>query len=425
MRSLLLLIVCAPVASAAPVLLRAARLYEPSTGVWVKPAEVLIDGEKIVRVGAGQNPADAEVIELGDLTLLPGLIDAHTHLMMRESSKVSYDQVLMTRSVARRALDGAANARATLQAGFTSVRDVESEGSGYADVALRDAIDEGLVEGPRMQVATEGIGAVVYHPRGLSPDRPDAVMGVRLISGVEEARKAARDQLRYGADLIKLYADFSLTAADSQRRRIGTTLTLDEMKAAIEVAKPFGRKVAVHAQSPAGIRNAVLAGASSIEHGSLADKASLELMAKQGVVLVPTVGAQFFTAREAKDPAARQRAQERNEKMRTVLATAMQLKVVIVSGFDAISEDEQGLNARELLGLSGLGVPNALVLKAATCEAARLMGWDDRVGSLSAGKFADVIAVPGDPIAEMNVLERVQFVMKGGKVVKNQEPARR
>src|SRR6185503_6099292 len=232
---------------------RAARLLDVKTGTLINNAVVLIKGERISAVGAGLPiPAGARVIELGDMTLLPGLIDCHTHLLASGAS--DYAKMLLTKSQAYRALEGAAHARRTLLAGFTSVRDVESEGSGYADVALRDAIDRGLVEGPRMKVATRAIAVIGQMlPSDVSPDLPDFPRGAQMISGVEEARRAVREQIGNGADLIKVYADWNYPA-----------MTLDELRVIVEEAHKAGRRVAAHATSIEGIRNAVTAGVDSI-----------------------------------------------------------------------------------------------------------------------------------------------------------------
>jgi len=226
-------------------------------------------------------PRNAQVIDLGSATVLPGLIDCHTHLMLREpEGPNSYVLNLVTKSEAFRALEGAADARVTLEAGFTTVRDVENEGSWYADVALRDAINQGLVEGPRMQVATRGIAAVgQYNPFGVSPDLRAFPTGAQMVSGVEDVRRAVREQIGYEADLIKLYADWR-----------NPTLTVEEMRVAVEEAHKAGRKVAAHATTPEGIRNAVTAGVDSIEHGHQADRQGLELMKAKGVYLLPTRG---------------------------------------------------------------------------------------------------------------------------------------
>src|SRR5215472_9941725 len=275
-----------PEAKSPPVVVKAARLLDVSAGRYIENAAVLIEGERINEVGPAAQvqsraPKCAKIIDLPGATLLPGLIDCHTHLMARTAAGPDgYILDLAKKSQAFRALEGAANARLTLRAGFTTVRDLESEGSGYADVALRDAIYQGLVEGPRMRVATRAIAAVgQYNPFGVSPDLRDFPTGAQMISGPEEARRAVREQIGYGADLIKVYADWSTP-----------TLTVEEIRVVVEEAHKLKHKVAAHASTPEGIFNAVTAGVDSIEHGHAADRKDLELMKEKGVFLVPTVG---------------------------------------------------------------------------------------------------------------------------------------
>jgi imidazolonepropionase-like amidohydrolase len=351
-------------------------------------------------------PAGAEVIDLGDVTLLPGLIDCHTHLL--SSGPDDYGTMLLTKSQAYRALEGASNARRTLLAGFTSVRDAENEGTGYADVALRDAINRGLVEGPRMKVATRAIAAVgQYNPFGVSPDLPDFPRGAQMVSGVEEARRAVREQIGNGADLIKVYADWT-----------HPTLTPEELRVIVEEAHKAGKTVAAHATTIEAIRHAVNAGVDSIEHGDKADRATLELMKQKGVWLVPTFGVLLRRFAEVKDEEVRKRATVYVENKRKMLQTARELGVKVALGYDASGEELHGTNAAELTALTSAGFTNLESIRAATTSGAELLGWQDRVGSLEAGKFADVIAVRGNPLSDVKQLEHVPFVMKGGVVVK-------
>jgi len=398
---------------AKPVVVRAARMLDVTAGKLVANAVVVIEGERITSVGSGSAiPQGAEVVDLGDATLMPGLIDCHTHLMDRSDhpgDPNSYAVDLLTKSQAYRALEGAADARVTLLAGFTSVRDVESEGSGYADAALRDAIDRGLVEGPRMMVATRGIAMVGrYNPFGVSPDLPDFPTGAQMVSGVEEARRAAREQIGYGANLLKVYADWD-----------APTLTEEEIKAVVDEAHRVRIKVAAHATLPEGIRNALNAGVDSIEHGHEADRASLELIKQKNAFWVPTIGYYFYRVDQVKSPKAHKYMSEALDRTRQNFVIARELGIKIAAGFDASSADGQGKNARELIAMTKLGQPAAEALRAATVNAAELLGKSDDVGSIEKGKFADLIAVSGDPLSDITEVERVKFVMKGGAVVRN------
>src|SRR5580693_7688686 len=398
------------------VLVKAGKLLDVRKGAYIEGGAIWIEGDRIKEVGRiaqiqAHAPRNATIVDLSGATMLPGLIDCHTHLMARfAAGPDGYLLGLATKSQAFRALEGAANARVTLNAGFTTVRDVENEGSGYADVALRDAINQGLVEGPRMQVATRAIAAVgQYNPFGVSPDLRDFPMGAQMISGAEDARRAVREQIGHGADLIKVYADWQTP-----------TLTVEEMRVIVEEAHKFKRKVAAHATTAEGIRNALTAGVDSIEHGHQADRSSFELMKQKNAFWVPTKGHYFYAVDTAKSPQPRKHMEETLQRARQNISTARELGVKIANGFDPASAGEHGKNAHEIIAMSKLGLSPLEAIRAATTNAAELMGWQDKIGSIETGKYADIIAVSGDPIADMGELEHVKFVMKGGVVVKNE-----
>jgi imidazolonepropionase-like amidohydrolase len=396
-------------------IIRAARVLDVRAGSYITRAAVWIEGERIKAVGlerdvVKQAPPSAEMLDLGDVTLLPGLIDCHTHLMARlPGGADGYALNLLTKSQAYRALEAAANARATLEAGFTTVRDVESEGAGFADVALRDAINKRLVAGPRMRVATRGIAAVgQYEPFDISPDLENFPTGAQMVSGVEEARRAVREQIGHGADLIKVYADW-----------LNPTLTVAEMQVIVEEAHKAKLKVAAHATTPEGIRNAIQAGVDSIEHGFRADRPDLELMKSKGVYLVPTLSGIDAHRVKKPDDFSSARAKAYLEAIDRSMVLAKQIGVKIADGSDPDSAERHGRNAEELESMTRRGLSTLEAIRAATTSAADLLGWPEDVGAIEAGKFADLIAVQGDPLQDITLLQHVKFVMKGGIVIIN------
>jgi imidazolonepropionase-like amidohydrolase len=401
------------------VVVKAGRLLDVSKGTYIENAAVWIEGERIKEVGRASDvelhaPKNAKRIDLGRATVLPGLIDCHTHIMARiEDTDDGYVLALATKSQAFRALEGAFDARVTLNAGFTTIRDVESEGAGYADVALRDAIQQGIADGPRMEVSTRGIAAVgQYEPFGVSPDLVNFPTGAQMISGIEDARRAVREQIGHGADLIKVYADWR-----------NPTLTVEEMRVIVEEAHKQKLKVAAHATTPEGIKNAITAGVDSIEHGNHANREDLEMMKANGTFLVPTLDVVYELSEPQKydkmTPEQRRRRETFRQGMQQIIQLANSLGVKIASGFDASSPDNQGKNANEIIALTLVGMTPLQAIRAATLNASELMGWQDRVGAIEAGKYADLIAVEGDPLSDVAAIQQVKFVMKGGKVVKD------
>ena len=397
------------------IVVKAGKLLDVGKGSYVENAAIWIEADRIKEAGRFADiqphaPKDAKLIDLSQFTVLPGLIDCHTHIMARiPNGPDGYTLNLATKSQAFRALEGAYDARITLRAGFTTVRDVENEGSGYADVALRDAINQGLAEGPRMQVATRAIAAVgQYNPFGVSADLTDFPTGAQMVSGVEEARRAAREQIGHGADLIKVYADWDYP-----------TLTAEEMQVVVEEAHKQGLKVAAHAYTPEGIRNALIAGVDSIEHGNNAERATLELMKEKHAYWVLTKGHFRDRLKTETNPRVRKYLEDTLQRARQNIAIARELGVKIANGFDPASAEAHGKNADEIVTATELGLTPLEAIRAATINAADLMGWQDRVGAIEPGKFADLIAVDGNPLVDISVLQNVKFVMKGGAVIKD------
>lgn len=401
----------APSALAQSIAVKAARALDVTAGSYIPDAVILIADGKITRIGSRLPiPADAQVIDLGDATVLPGLIDSHTHLMARMSGKDGdYIEKLATASVPKRALEGAANAKLVLRAGFTTVRDVENEGTGYADLDLRDAINEGLVEGPRMQASSRAIAMVgQYNPFGVAWDLTGFPTGAQMVSGVEEARRAAREQIGHGANLLKVYADWDYP-----------TFSEAEIHAIVEEAHRAGHKVAAHATTPEGIANAINAGVDSIEHGFYATPETLKLMKAKNVFWVTTIGQWYQLSKSDPNPKARAWLSDHVEKIRANYALARQMGIRMAAGFDASTAPDQGHALQELEALAALGFTRAEVLRMATVNGAELMGWSDAVGALKPGLAADMIAVRGDPLKDIAVLEKLGFVMKGGQVIRD------
>ena len=434
--SLLLVLLSLSVALAQPatppaapevVVLKAARLFDGRSEKTIRNAVVVVEGSTIKAVGSGLAvPPGARVVDLGDSTLLPGLIDAHTHLSGESSDNWLVDTVSgLRRGTAESAIRATAHAERTLMAGFTTVRDV---GSGeFVDVALRNAIRDGVVPGPRMLVAVNSLGARGGHcdTTGYPYERFGEESGISegIASGPDGFRDAVRFQVKYGADVIKVCATGGvLSLADE----VDTPqLTQAEMDAIVEEAHRLRKRVAVHAHGAEGAKVAIRAGADSIEHGSFLDDEALRMMKQRGTWLVPTLLAGEYVAGKA---TVRQYPPEIAEKARQAVAArsasfkrALALGVKVAFGTDS-AVSPHGLNARELALLVEHGMTPAAALKAATSSAAELLGLAGRLGTLEPGKEADVIAVPGDPLADVTVAERVRFVMKGGRIVKD-EPA--
>ncbi|KPF64326.1 amidohydrolase [alpha proteobacterium AAP81b] len=402
LRLLLALLLVTP-ATAAPLLLRPARVFD---GEAMHPGwQVLVDGARIVAAGpALAVPAGAETLELPGATLLPGLIEGHAHLFLHPYNEASWNDQALKEPLALRTARAVAAARATLAAGFTTVRDLGSEGAGTADVDLKAAIDAGIVPGPRLLVATRALVAPgAYGPKGYAFAVPQGAEE----AGGEALVDAVRRQIGAGADVIKFYGDYRWRPGEPDR----PTFTQGELTAAIAVAHDAGRKVAVHAYTSEAIRRAVVAGADSIEHGGACDAATFKLMAARGVSFVPTLAASDATARYAgwngQEPAP-----TRVIEARAALDRARAAGVIIGMGGD-VGVFAHGDNAREMELLAAAGMPAREVLAAATAGNARSFGLADR-GRIAPGLLADLVAVGGDPLADIAALRRVQLVLKGG-----------
>jgi imidazolonepropionase-like amidohydrolase len=397
------------------VVIHAGRLLDVKTGKSLANQTILIQGDKIASVGSDvQVPAGAQAIDLPNATVLPGLIDAHTHLTM--TTNFGYSQLAI--SIPREALNGARNARVTLDAGFTTVRNVGA--SGFTDVALRDAINAGDVPGPRMLVSGPALSITGGHcDENLLPFEWH-IQADGVADGVEAVQHRTREIIKYGADLIKICATGGVLSHGDNPQ--ASQFTLEEMKAIVADAHRLGRKVAAHAHGAQGILWASEAGVDSIEHGSYIDDAAIAEMKKNGTYLVPTLYlADWFLANAEKigtPPELIAKGREVMPAARKNVARAFAAGVKVGFGTDA-AVYPHGLNAHEFAVMVKLGLTPLQAIQAATINDADLLGWSDRVGTIAPGKWADIVAVDGDPLADVTTLERVKFVMKGGEVVKN------
>ena len=390
-------------------------MLDVTTGKTLTNHTIVIQGDRIASVGAdAQVPGGATVIELPNATVLPGLIDAHTHITFNPN--FGYSRLAI--SVPRSALIGARNAKVTLEAGFTTIRNVGA--GGYADVALRDAINAGDVPGPRMLVSGPALSITGGHcDNNLLPFDYHATEG-GVADGVEAVQHKTREIIKYGADVIKICATGGVLSKGDNPQH--SQYTIDEMKAIVTDAHRLGRKVAAHAHGAEGIRWASMAGVDSIEHGSYIDDAAIAEMKKNGTYLVPTLYlADWFLAnaeRIGTPPDLIAKAKDVMPAARKNVARAFAAGVKVGFGTDA-AVYPHGMNAHEFAVMVKLGLTPLAAIQTATINDADLLGWPDKVGTLEPGKWADIIAVDGDPLADVTTLERVKFVMKGGEVVKN------
>lgn len=402
-----------PAGQAQKTVIHAAHLLDVKTGKTLDNVNVIIEGEKIAAITQGAPPAGSKVINLPGATLLPGLIDAHTHLTF--DPNFGYQELGI--SIPKEALIGAKNARITLQAGFTTVRNVGARG--YTDVALRDAINEGMVPGPRMLVSGPALSITGGHcDENLLPfEFHYSAEGVA--DGIAAVQHKVRENIKYGADVIKVCATGGVLSKGDDPQ--ASQYTLEEMKAIVADAHRLGRKVAAHAHGAQGIAWAAEAGVDSVEHGSYIDDNAIRIMKEHGTYLVPTQ----YLADWMKENAVKIGLPAMYaEKMKTVTAAmrqnikkAIQAGVKIALGTDA-AVYPHGLNAHEFAVYTKLGLTPLQSIQTGTVNAADLLGWSDRIGSLETGKFADIVAVEGDPLKDITLLQHPTFVMKGGVVYK-------
>ncbi len=393
------------------IVIRAGRVIDGVSDRAISNGMVLVHNDRIEKVGTNlEIPAGATTLELPDKTVLPGLIDAHTHILLQpEDERVA---PVLYKSQAYRTVQGVAAAQKDLEAGFTSVRDVDSEGAGFADVAIRDGINRGVIPGPRMQVATLAITITAGHMNnsGLNPDVaiPDpAALADTPARIVEEIRR----QVKFGADVIKIYATGTLRHVNPKTLEPLSQYSEEEIHLAVVEAGRWGKYVAAHAYGGAGAKNAIRAGVRSIEHGMMLDDEALKLMKERGTFWCPTLS--VYT-----DGDTDEFHRKIVESHKRVFQKAMKEGIKIAFGSD-VGAFDHGTAGREFLRMRDYGMSPLEILRSATNTAADLMGWKAQVGTLEKGKFADIIAVDGDPLQDISSLQRVRFVMKGGVIYKD------
>ena len=397
--------------------IRAGHLIDGRSDKVVTNVLILIEGDKILSVTPeGAPPAGAETIDLSKATVLPGLMDVHTHVLLQgDITAAEYDEQLLKQSIPYRAILAARNARIALDHGFTTMRDLETEGAMYADVDVKMAIERGEVPGPRMQVSTRALTPTGMYPLLGYSWELQVPKGVQYVDGVDEARKAVREQIMYGADWIKYYSDRGYHFEGDGVLHSRVNFTEEEAKAIVEEAHRLGRKVAAHAIGSDGIAAALRAGVDTIEHGDGLTEGLMDEMARRGVYWVPTVAVGLYVAPGRGGNWTRMADLERAN-----FAKALKKGVKIAVGTDAGGFDWKKLNqAVEFKYYADYGMTPMQAIRAGTSVAAELLGWSDKTGTIEPGKWADIIAVSGDPLADITELQRVKFVMKGGAIFKN------
>lgn len=402
---------CAPAPRSIAV--RAGHLFDSKTGQMLTKQVVLITGDRITEVGPASQvkiPAGSEVIDFSQATVLPGLIDAHTHMFnQRKPGGTTEDYMLIA----------VQNVQNDLRAGFTAARDMTSHGNGYGDVAVRDAINQGRLDGPRYQVSTRGI---VWSATPVDPAVPVNPLNPIAVHTVEEARAAVREEVAHGADWIKLYpaGAYSFNAAGKDLYEV--TYPLPVVQALIDETHRLGKKNGCHVYGGEGQRNAIVAGCDTIEHGFGLDQEQINMMAAKGLFYDPTIvryTEPYMDDNDKKNTGGKYRIIPIFTKAATMAAATKGIKVMAGSGADGstFAHGTQALEFEALVKLAGMTPARAI--QSGTIVNAEALGWQDQIGSVEKGKYADLVAVSGDPLADITELQRVKFVMKGGKVIRN------
>lgn len=402
-------------ASPVSYLLKPARLFDGTGQAPQSGVVVLVQNGRITAVGAPaavKVPADATVIDLPGATLMPGMIDLHSHVLLHPYNEANWNDQVLKEALGLRVARATVHLQRTLRAGFTTLRDLGTEGAGDADVGLKKAVEQGIIDGPRLVVTTRAIvmrGS--YGPSGFAPE-VDVPQGAEEAAGPEELSRVVRDQIRKGADWIKIYADYRWGPGGSAR----PGFTQSEMNLVVEIAEMSGRHVVAHATSPEGMRRAILAGVKTIDHGDDGTPEIFRLMKERGVVLVPTVAAgdavlQYGGWKKGTGPEPARIASKRAS-----VKAAIEAGVTIANGSD-VGVFTHGTNARELVLMVEYGLTPTQALVSATSAAAKVLDMGDRLGTIAPGMLADLVAVDGDPTKEIDAIERVRLVIKDGKMV--------
>ena len=393
------------------IAVRAGRLFDSVNGRMLNDQVIMLLGDRITEVGPAANvkiPADTQIIDLSGETVLPGLIDVHTHMFNPPRPGMSRE---MSTLIAIQ------NTQADLRAGFTAIRDMSTHGNGYADVDIRNAINKGLIDGPRAQVSTRGI---VW--AGAGNAEPDNPLASAVVHDPEDARAAVRDQIEHGADWIKLFPTGAYSFSPTGQDQYVLTYPMPVLQALIDETHRLGHKAACHVYGGEGQRNAILAGCDSIEHAFGLDQEQANMMVAKGLTYDPTLvryTEPYMNDNDAKNTGGKYRIVPIFEKAVTMAGNTEGLKITVGSGVDGATfpHGTQALEFEALVKQAHMSPVR--VLQAGTIVNAEILGWKDRIGSVEKGKFADLVAVSGDPIADITELQRVKFVMKGGKIIRN------